>query len=217
MQVLSEKSNNFYILFSHAFLGCDSISHPHGIGKQQILKMLENKKFVEAAKVFGCEGSSKEQIEQATEQCFLLLYKAPPTVKSLDELRYIKFVKKVSGKGTAVLPQTLPPTSNAAKYHGWRVYFQVMEWSGVKGLIAEEWGWILKDGKLLPFTTDKAPAPKNLLKIIRCKCKGKCNKGHCTCRKHGLLCSYACGTCKGLSCDNREEIDFFLDESDDDT
>ena len=92
--------------------------------------MFENKKFVEAAQVFSCENSSKEEIEKATEQCFLLLYKAPSTVKTLDELRYIKFVEKVSGKGTAVLPQTLPPTSTAAKYHGLCVYFQVMEWSG---------------------------------------------------------------------------------------
>ena len=48
-------------------------------------------------------------------------------IKTLNELRYIKFVEKVSGKLTAVLPQALPPTSNAAKYHGWRVYFQVRE------------------------------------------------------------------------------------------
>ena len=215
VQVLGEKSN--HILFTHAFLGCDTTSHPYGIGKQQSLKLLENKEFIDAAKFFGRGDSTKAEIEQATEQCFLLLYKAPSNVKTLNELRYIKFVEKVSGKLTAVLPQTLPPTSNAAKYHGWRVYFQVREWSGVHGLVPEEWGWTLRNGKLLPRTTDKAPAPENLLAIIQGNCKGKCDKGLSTCRKHGLPCSYACGTCKGRSCENREEIDFFTDDSDEET
>ena len=83
--------------------------------------------------------------------------------------------------------------------------------------MAEEWGWTLKDGKLLQLTTDKAPAPENLLAIVRCNCKGKCDKGMCTCREHGLPCSHACGTCNGRSCENREEIDFFTDDSDEET
>ena len=46
--------------------------------------------------------------------------------------------------------------------------------------------------------TDKAPAPDELLNIIRCKCKVTSKKpcgGHtqCSCRKNGLKCMAACG------------------------
>ena len=76
------------------------------------------------------------------------------------------------------------------------------------GLNAEEWGWHLRDGKLLPVPTDHPPAPKTLLKIIHCSCKGQCDKNNCSCRKHGLQCSYACRNCKGTTCDNQQTLDF---------
>ena len=209
-EILGEKSK--HLLFAHAFLGCDTTSHVYGYGKQQTLKMLENEDFKKAAQVFTLRNVSKEEIHQATEECFLILYKAPPGVKTLDELRYIKFIEKVAVKGTAVLPQTLPPTSNAARYHGCRVYFQVMKWAGFDGLLPEEWGWKIKDNKLFPVVSDKPPAPQKLLEIIHCNCKGQCNRNQCSCRKHGLYCSLACGKCKGVSCDNHEDIDLSLED-----
>lgn len=51
-------------------------------------------------------------------------YKALSNVKTINELPYIKFVEKVSGELMAELPQTIPLTSNAAKYHGWRVFIK---------------------------------------------------------------------------------------------
>ena len=118
--------------------------------------------------MFTLTDVSQEQIKQATEECFLVLYKAPSKIKTLDELRYMKFMEKVAVKGSAVLPHTLRPTSSAARYHGYRVYYQVMEWMGAHRLVPEEWGWILKDQKLLPLTTNKKPAPNNILEMIHC-------------------------------------------------
>ena len=94
VEVLGEKSK--YILFAHAFLGCDTTSHVHGIGKPQALKMLENEHSKNAAMVFTLENVSKETIQQKIEECFLLLYKAPATVKTLNELCYMKFIETIA-------------------------------------------------------------------------------------------------------------------------
>ena len=77
-----------------------------------------------------------------------------------------------------------------------------------------EWGWILKDGKLLPVLTDKAPAPGSLLKLIRCGCTTGCNTKVCTCRKHGLECTAMCAECKGTLCFNSSHIDESEEEGD---
>eukprot|EP00745_Piridium_sociabile_P007798 TRINITY_DN15240_c0_g2_i1.p1 TRINITY_DN15240_c0_g2~~TRINITY_DN15240_c0_g2_i1.p1 ORF type:complete len:104 (-),score=14.59 TRINITY_DN15240_c0_g2_i1:515-826(-) len=66
----------------------------------------------------------------------------------------------------------------------------------------ELWGWQLVCGRLEPRETDLPPAPEDLLKVIRCNCKKDCSSKRCTCRKHGLECSVACGQCQGFSCSN---------------
>ena len=66
----------------------------------------------------------------------------------------------------------------------------------------EEWGWEITNRLLMPVKTDMPPAPKYLLRIFRFNCKTGCESRWCTCKKHGLQCTPACGECKGLSCSN---------------
>ena len=54
----------------------------------------------------------------------------------------------------------------------------------------------------MPIKTDMPPAPKDLLNIFRCNCKTGCSTKRCTCRRHALECTPACGECRGLSCSN---------------
>ncbi|GFN73858.1 hypothetical protein PoB_000036400 [Plakobranchus ocellatus] len=108
-------------------------------------------------------------------------------------LRYKRFWEKVTSNITTVEVRSLPPTSAAAKYHSLRVYLEVQP---------EVWGWQLSSGRLDPCTTDLPPAPQLLLKMIRCNCKSDCRSKRCTCRKHGLKCSLACGECKRIGCLN---------------
>ena len=200
-----------YILFSHAFLGCDTTSHVFGFGKPQILKMFDNEDFVKIAEMFQSPNSSKEEITVASEKCFLMVYKSRHLTNSLNELRYIRFHQKVCSK-TAVLPHALPSTSAAAKYHGLYVHYQMMEWCVYTEFSAEEWGWEMKNGKLLPITTDRPPAPEMLLKCIHCNCKKRYNiNSNCSCRRHRLQCSMACGNCRGVGCENRQVVDFYTD------
>lgn len=72
----------------------------------------------------------------------------------------------------------------------------------------EDWGWSLNNGRYEPKTADLPPAPSKLLKVIRCTCRQDCSSRNCTCRKHGMECSRACGGCRGLSCTNiQPELD----------
>ena len=84
---------------------------------------------------------------------------------------------------TQVDPKSLPPTSAAAKFSSWRVFLQVNQWKDPQCyLLAEEWGWVLKDTGLHPVLTDMPPAPAELLKIIRCNCTTDCGTARCTCK-----------------------------------
>ena len=138
---------------------------------------------------------------------------------TLDTLRYRKFRDRVLKSVTSVQIQSMPPTSDAAKYHSFRVYYQVRQWMEMErdfDLKPEEWGWYYQHGKLLPVTMDSSPAPQSLLKVIRCQCKGDCDTKRCSCRNHGLGCSCVCSECRGTNCTNvsRLHVDH-ADEQDD--
>ena len=38
----------------------------------------------------------------------------------------------------------------------------------------------------MPITMKQAPAPSDLLKVVRCGCKTGCKTSKCTCHTHGL-------------------------------
>ena len=54
----------------------------------------------------------------------------------------------------------------------------------------------LNGAEILRIQTSLSPAPMKLMEIIRCNCKAGCSTGRCTCKKHGLQCSYAYRECK---------------------
>ena len=63
---------------------------------------------------------------------------------------------------------------------------------------------VVGDEGFLPLQTSLAPAPKHLLWVIRCNCKADCSTGtmRCTCKKHDIECTPACGNCRGSGCMN---------------
>ncbi|KAG1710392.1 hypothetical protein GQR58_002674 [Nymphon striatum] len=109
--------------------------------------------------------------------------------------------------GEKALPQSLPPTTRAAKFHSLRAYHQVQEWKANQHLLPTEWGWKLLANTLVPIQTDLPPAPEDLLMVIRCNCTTDCSNAKCTCMKHNLKCSSACGHCRGSGCTNAVQVD----------
>ena len=130
-----------HILFLHAVLGCDTTSRLHGIGKGASLKNYQtNNSFREQAIVLHSRSASTHDVTRAGERALVIIYNGRST-DTLDSLRHQRFREKVASSATHVHPQTLPPTSGAAKYHSMRVYLPVQEWKGsADGLIPTEWG-----------------------------------------------------------------------------
>ena len=191
------------LLFIHAFLGCDTTSRIFGLGKGAALKkFISSAYFREQAKVFSHDSSTQDEILLAGENSLVCLYGGRPGQK-LDILRYQKYCEKVASRSTRIQPQSLPPTSCAAGFHSLRVRLQVQQWKEHDaGMALGDWGWNVDDQQVTPVMTSKPPAPAALLQIVRCNCLTDCSSRRCTCRRHGLECSPACGQCKGTGCTN---------------
>ena len=171
--------------------------------------------FCLQADIFSNPSAEKNNIISAGEKAIVCLYGGKPE-EGLDSIRYNRYCEKVMSNTTCVSPTSLPPTSAAAKYHSLRVYYQVQETRGAAAhLQPVAWGWKVMGGNLIPIQTDKEPAPKPLLEVVRCSCKTGCNTMQCECRKHGLDCLVACGDCRG-ACVNSPQIDSGADDDDED-
>ena len=139
-----------------------------------------------------------------------ILYNGNPT-ESLNTLRYKRFCEKVATSLAHVQPHVLPPTAAASKFHSFRVFNQICQWKG-SVMLPNEWGWEETDTGWSPISTDVPPAPEELLKVIRCNCNTDCSSQRCSCKKHGMKCSLACGICKGSACQNAGLFDVSDDE-----
>ena len=109
--------------------------------------------------------------------------------KTLDELRFYQYYRKLGATNKAFSPKMLCPTSDAGSLHIMRVYHQVQVWKGVTNLEISEWGWMRNKDLILPVPMTKGPGPSNLLKMIRCSCQGYCS-GRCTCHSLRIKCSF---------------------------
>lgn len=201
------------IYFLHALGGSKTTSHVNTIGKAQPLKkFLKSNEFRSVADIFSSKSSTVPRIVEAGQRALAILYDGKID-ENLDMIRFKQFSKKVSTNKSAVLVNSLPPTSAAAKYHVLRVYFQVQQWLGNQNLNPEKFGWKKKSlgcNRFLPITTDMDPAPPELLSKIRCQCKGDCSTLKCSCFKNQVKCSSACAVCCGTDCSNifyMEEIE----------
>lgn len=184
----------------HAITGCDTTSRMFGIGKEYTLrKVLRDTNLKQHANVF-LRKSSRAEITAAGEKLVSRLYGGDKD-EGLNALRYRLFSEKAVGGSCSVQIHKLPPTAAAACYHSARTYFQCQEWLG-NNLNPDDWGWFHNQGRLEPKTTDLAAAPESLLQIVHCNCKVNCDTRRCSCRKHGLECSAACGECRGVGCTN---------------
>ena len=198
-----------HILFAHALTGCDTTSRIFNIGKVTVMKLLStDEDFRKASEMFLTppNATKKDDIASAGETAMKRLYGESGDI-SIDELRLQKFKTKAASKPriTQIEASSLPPTKAACYQHSMRVFLQVQAWMALETqlFVSTDWGWELKDDQMFRAVyMDKPLAPEDLLKIIRCGCKGDCNTNRCVCRKNGLMCSDVCKEGRGLSCSN---------------
>lgn len=191
----------------HSVTGCDTTSRLFGIGKGQALKkLISNQTMIEQASQLMSRSLTSDEVVNIGESIIVTLY-GGQSGESLDNLRYRKFTAKVSAgiANSCVQVQSLPPTSDAARFHSLRVYHQCQSWLENE-MDPKEWGWRVTQGRLVPIKSKLPPAPDQLLKVIRCSCKTNCENKRCSCRKNGLDCSTACTECKGINCANSSSV-----------
>ena len=200
--------------FVHALCGCDTTSRLFGVSKATALKKVVNDAYFRQQALVFCSEASRQDLEDAGKRAVVSLYGGDQAT-DLDALRARRFKEKASTGKTCVELRSLPPTSQAVKFHCDRVYHQVQTWMGTgDSLDPEEWGWRRVGNRLEPVMSKAPAAPQKLLHVVRCQCKGDCDSKRCSCRKHGLECSEACSECRGSACSN-SKVEFTETEMED--
>ena len=199
------------MLFLHAWSGCDTTSYIHGHGKKSAIKWVRDSTVaMKNASKFYTDDEDPEIIKKAGIELFKDLY-LKSYDGSLNELRHRFYVQGVASSKTGVKPESLPPTESAAGLHAQRVYLQVQEWKHLEQankLQPVDWGWQIKNGKLVPSITIVRLAPQDLISIVRCSCKTSgCASKSCSCRKAGQPCVSACQNCSINGCNNQEQVE----------
>ncbi|KAJ8892914.1 hypothetical protein PR048_005495 [Dryococelus australis] len=184
-----------YMLFIHAFTGCDNTSSLHGKCKSL--------PFVE---VFNKRSSSPQEVAESGEAFMCVIYGGKPSQKINNPTFTIS---------------VFPPTSEATKQHSFRVFHRVQEWKNW-AMKPSVWGWKLENGLYSRIPIMLEPAPRKLLCLVSCICKTGCDRRSCECLRNCLKCTDICGYCSGFGCLNRlppieeyDGIDYQKNSSDD--
>ena len=119
---LSERQRH-YLLFSHAFTGCDTVSAIAGHGKAALFDRFCVGNINEHVNIFLDIRATKEAVIKSGLAIFQCIYHAPGT--NLGAIRYSMFSRKAAA-GT-IKPEALPPTEGAAAQHSLRAYLSKPE------------------------------------------------------------------------------------------
>jgi len=196
---LSERQRR-YLLFCHAFTGCDTVSAIAGHGKTTLFDRLCTGDIDKDMDIFLNVQASRDVVIRSGISIFQYIYHAPGT--ALAVIRYSMFSRKAANG--LIKPETLPPTEGAAAQHSLRAYLQTQDWMLLQSMSLDPsgYGWTLGSNGYEPIPTLDPMAPEGLLKFISCNCKGDCSNLRCICKKNDVVCISACGNCKGITCKN---------------
>ena len=210
------------LLFVHSFTGCDIVSGIYRHSKKGLLQKLcktDEDLVVRFGTLLSLE-APKQEIIDAGIYLFQLIYGDPKV--SLAKHRYNKYYQMTAT--SKLRPEGLPPSEGAATQHVLRAYLQYRDWQKLESMTLPptEFGWFLdSNGTFAPVITHEEIAPTELLNLTACKCKTGCKSNKCGCRKLGMKCIPACGTCHGTDCTNadieNEDTDAEENEDEDET
>ena len=189
-----------YLLFCHAFSGCDTVSAIAGHGKTTLFDRLCAGKVDEHMEVFLEIETNKDTVISAGVEIFKYIYLASDT--TLSATRYNMFSRKAAAG--IIKPEALPPTEGAAAQHSLRSYLQTRDWILLQSMSLDpsHYGWRFGIHGYEPVPTLDPMAPEELLRFTSCNCTGDCSNRRCSCKKNGVNCISACGNCRGSACNN---------------
>lgn len=177
--------------FWHALTGCDTVSRFANCGKMTAWKTWLA--YPEATQCFTKLLSLTELTSDdmdIIQRFVVLLYDRTSSKMGVNECRKELFTKKSRSI------ENIPPTENALEQHVKRAMLQSYIWTCCLSLNLPDinynfWGWINKDGNLLPQWITIPEASKACYELKHCGCLKQCS-GRCTCRKNGLNCTQLC-------------------------
>ncbi|XP_043279745.1 uncharacterized protein [Venturia canescens] len=191
-----------FILFAHAFSGCDTTSAIYGKGKKSLFSILKkNSDLQNIVQTFYNAESTIESLCKFAEQIIAHLYSFKNSDQSLSDARYQKFTTLAVHASVEIRLAQLPPTQPVLREHVKRTFYQIQSWLSNE-LNPEDWGWRRTRTMMVPVMNPENSAPDNLLTLVSCSCTGDCKTARCTCRKSGLPCTQLCKHCEGQSCSN---------------
>ena len=159
-EALSERQRR-YLLFCHAFAGCDTVSALVGHGKTILFDRFCAGDIDEHMNVFLDVRASNDAVIMAGIAIFQHIYHAPGT--ALGAIRYSIFSRKAAAG--LIKPETLPPTEGAAAQHSLRAYLQTRDWMLLQNMSLDptKYGWALGARGYEPIPTVGPMAPDELL------------------------------------------------------
>ena len=169
----------------HAITRCDTVSYLSGHSKKTSWEV-----FLNDNNLLEGIGKGEQTANKMKEAEFICKIYKVPKATTCDQARVALFCKCKS-------TESLPPTSDAIRYHIKRTHFQSLIWMQAdkqKPLLPSptDLGWKLVDEKLVPVLGSLPPIPESCKTIISCACKKGCSSSNCSCRKGKLKCTGAC-------------------------
>ena len=131
-----------YLLFSHSFSGCDTVSAVFGFSKEKLYGKFSNAGLDDILDVFYDKNSTVDEITSAGISTFQFIYNGTGT--PLSEERLNRFNKQQSKIGV-LRPEGLPPTDGAAAQHSLRAYLQLHDWIKLQSMSRDPtmYGWYI--------------------------------------------------------------------------
>ena len=187
----------------HAFSGCDQTGTISGKSKVSCWNTLKKaeRSVLDAFSSLGTTDTIPDDIYMTLERFVCQLYIPSTQLRTIGEVRWLLFSKKQH------VDEQLPPTKAALHQMTRRANLVALVWKScdnpnpsIPSPILH--GWQQDGDRLQPVPTTLPPAPKAVLQLIKCGCKGICITMSCTCRNYNLKCTDMCGSCE-VKCRNR--------------
>ena len=150
-----------YLLFAHAWSGCDTTSDTFGHGKNTIMKRLIN------------DTNARNLIDMNSKPNKTALEVGEAGAKSFSVLFGCD---KGENPDHAVKVARLPPNGRFARFHAIRVHLQIAEWHYLTlNPVERSWSRASRE-QYEPVPTDSPPTPDSVLNFLRCECKSTKNQ-----------------------------------------
>ena len=128
-----------YLLFSHSFSGCDTVSAVFGFSKEKLYGKFSNAGLDDILDVFYDENSAVDEITSAGISMFQFIYNGIGIPLSEQRLNRFNQQSKVG----VLRPEGLPPTDGAAAQHSLRTYLQLHDWTNCRACRGTQRLWLV--------------------------------------------------------------------------